>query len=271
MKNSSSVAILLAITLLVMPSNGHSEEQEVFIDAVVASVNGVPITLTDVSKRAGGTVPHSLSEAARDEKIQLTLQQMITEQLLRAEATERRLGVSNEELNRYLERVAEQNGMTIAEFETALAEEHKTLKDYREQVEVDILRTKLAGALMREGITVGENEINQYIDEHPEYHSEGAKLKLRQILIEKREDNRESAIAQLTKIRAGIDSLESFVKAVQEYSEGAEVDDDGLIGVLSEEELSADIFDALFKLKEGSVSDVVETSGGFHLFYLEAR
>jgi parvulin-like peptidyl-prolyl isomerase len=246
-------------------------EEEIFVDGIVASVNGVPITLSEVVARTGGSFPTSLSAASRDEKIQFTLQQMITEQLLRAEAQERRLNVSSEEVNRYVHRIAEQNGITVQEFEDALQREGKTLALYREQIEVEILRTKLARALMRDGITVGEQEIKAYIQDHKDLSGEGAKLKLRQILLPKGSLSKEDAYAKLEEIRAKVSSQEEFADAAALHSQSPEAAEGGLLGVLSEEDLRGPIFDALFKLPEGTVSEVVESGRGYHLFYVETR
>ncbi|MCI5064288.1 peptidylprolyl isomerase [bacterium] len=249
----------------------HGQDGELFLDAVVASVNGDPITLTEVSKRAGVPTPRSLSEAANNEQIQFTLQQMVTEHLLKAESRERRIGVSNDELNRYVMRVAQQNAMTVDEFEAALKEEGKALESYRTQVEMDILRTKLASAIMREGITVGENEIDSYIEEHPEFQNDGAKIKIRQILLEKKSNEEEVARKKLNELRADISTLEEFQEAASRYSEGPEAAEGGALGVFSEEELSGEIFDALFQLPEDSLSEVIETGRGYHLFFIEKR
>lgn len=272
----SCLLSLLSTTLLfcsvgIIASPAQAEDSEVFVDAIVASVNGIPITLTDVVKRAGVPYPSSLSAASQDERIQFTLQQLITEQLLRAEAQERRLSVSPEELDRYIERVAQQNGLTPAEFEDALKAENKTLTDYKQTVEIDILRTKLASSLLRQGITVGDKEIDEYMEQHAEFGSEGSKIKLRQILLSKSKHSAANAKEELLKIKASTEDLDDFVEAAQKYSDGPEAEEGGLLGVFQEEELSGDIFDALFKLKSNSLSDIVETPQGYHLFYVETR
>lgn len=241
------------------------------LDAVVASVDNVPITLTDVVERARVAYPSSLSDAAQSDSVQAALQQIISEHLLRAESRERRIGVSNDELNTYIVRLAEQNGLSRREFERALDKQDTTIEQLQEQVEVDILRTKLANQIMREGTSVGEQEIDEYLSEHPEFTSGGAKMKLRQIVLYRDRVSQQKAQETFSSLTGRISTLEDFTREASQISHGPEAIDGGLLGVLSEEELHGAIFEALFKLPERTVSPLIETSVGFHLFFIESR
>ncbi|MGA1191840.1 MAG: peptidylprolyl isomerase [Bdellovibrionota bacterium] len=263
------MVILIAHLLLAhfTPSLVHAD----LLDAVVASVDNVPITLTDVVERARIEYPSSLSDAAQSESVQAALQQIISEHLLRAESRERRIDVSDDEINIYVSRLAEQNGLSRPEFERALNKQNATIEQLKAQVEIDILRTKLANQIMREGTSVGEQEIDEYLSEHPEFTSSGAKMKLRQIVLYRDRISLQEAQETFSAVTGRISTLQDFQREASQISHGPESSDGGLLGVLSEEELHGAIFDALFTLPEQTVSPLIETSVGFHLFFIENR
>ena len=253
--------------VLIAPSLAHAD----LLDAVVASVDNVPITLTDVVERARIEYPSSLSDAAQSEAVQAALQQIVSEHLLRAESRERRIGVSDDEINIYINRLAEQNGLSRREFESALNKQNTTIEQLQEQVEIDILRTKLANQIMREGTSVGEQEIDDYLSQHPEFTSSGAKMKLLQIVLYRDRVSLQEARETFSSLTGRVSTLEDFKREASQISHGPEAVEGGLLGVLSEEELHGAIFEALFKLPEQTVSPLIETSVGFHLFFIENR
>jgi len=253
--------------VLTAPSLAHAD----LLDAVVASVDNVPITLTDVVERARIEYPSSLSDAAQSEAVQAALQQIVSEHLLRAESRERRIGVSDDEINIYINRLAEQNGLSRREFESALNKQNTTIEQLQEQVEIDILRTKLANQIMREGTSVGEQEIDDYLSQHPEFTSSGAKMKLLQIVLYRDRVSLQEARETFSSLTGRVSTLEDFKREASQISHGPEAVEGGLLGVLSEEELHGAIFEALFKLPEQTVSPLIETSVGFHLFFIENR
>lgn len=263
------MAVIIAHLPLVLtaPSLAHAD----LLDAVVASVDNVPITLTDVVERARIEYPSSLSDAAQSEAVQAALQQIVSEHLLRAESRERRIGVSDDEINIYINRLAEQNGLSRREFESALNKQNTTIEQLQEQVELDILRTKLANQIMREGTSVGDQEIDDYLSDHPEFTSSGAKMKLRQIVLYRDRVSQQEARETFSSLTERVSTLEDFKREATQISHGPEAVEGGLLGVLSEEELHGAIFEALFKLPEQTVSPLIETSVGFHLFFIENR
>jgi len=241
------------------------------LDAVVASVDNTPITLTDVVQRSGVAYPTSLSDAAQNQQIQNALQQLITEHLLRAESRDRRIGVSDDEIQLYIDRLAQQNGLSRETFERALQEQNTTIEQLQEQVEIDILKTKLANQIMREGTSIGEQEINEYLAQHPELKTGGTKMKLRQIVLYRERQSETAAKETLERVRSDASSLDDFKREASKISHGPESVDGGLLGVLSEEDLHGAIFEALFELPEQQVSSIIETPLGFHLFFIENR
>ncbi len=247
------------------------EAEEVLIDTVVASVNGKPITLRELSGRLRPPREMTLREASKDPEVRYILDMLIMERLIHDEAERRRLSASDSEVERYIDEIATRNGLDRNAFENALKEEGRSLPLYRRQVETDILRSKLVADLMNSLPAISEKEIENYLDEHPELKGDGTKLKLRQIFLPATEENLSEIRERMEDLLSKLEDGERFENLAREYSEGVEAKEGGSLGVVSESDLSATIFDAVFSLEEGEASDIVKTPAGLHIFLVEKR
>jgi len=244
---------------------------EVVIDSVVASVDGKPITLHDLENRLQQPRKLSLKEAAADVEVRHILDSAIMERLIEAEAENRKLKVSDAELIAYIEEVARRNQLTAEAFAMAVKAQNRDWETYREQIRIDILRTKLTSQLAQSGLGVTEDEIKTYLEEHPEYSKAGSKLRLRQIFISFQGRSQDEAHKRMNEARAKVEQGASFAKTAAEYSDGPEASEGGLLGVVAEEDLSGAIFDAVFSLKQGQMSQIVAGEDGLRAFWVERR
>lgn len=241
------------------------------IDAVLASVNGKPITLQDVCSQLAPPRRLTLQEAAMDLEARRVLDALITQSLIEAEAEQRKLKVSDDELNFYIDEVARRNKLSRAGFEEALKGQGLDPAAYRDQVRVEILKSKLAGQVANSGIGVTKEEVDEYLRQHPQLSKSGAKTKLRRILVSFNFRSPEEAHARIEEIRQALMAGGDFGDLARSYSDGAEASEGGSLGVVAEEDLNPGFFDAVFAAKEGEMTRVVEAPDGLHLFYVEKR
>ena len=244
---------------------------EFIVDAVVASVNGKPITLADVSARLGAQPPLELGDFNSNQKARQALDSMIFERLIEEEATNRKIRVTESEVDGYMDEVAKKNQMNRSQFETALRSHAQRVDVYREQVKADILRSRLVSQLMQQGAAVTEADIEVYLKEHPALTRAGSKVKLRQIVVSNTARTPEDALGRANEARKLIEDGKSFARVAEAYSDGAEASDGGSLGVVAEEELSPKVFEALLSVKEGEATPVVELPDGYRLFLVEKR
>jgi len=245
--------------------------EEILIDSVVASVNGEPITLRDIESRLGRASQVSLTQLRNSSDARFVLDQLIQEQLVRAEAEQRQVEVTQLEVDRYINEVMSRNNLSEEGLKEALAREDRTIDEYRAQIEMDILQTKLASAIFRGGVTVSDQEVENFLAENPSFHRNNSKIKLRQIFISTQQRSEAEAEEILGGLKQQLSSGSSFERLAREHSESFEAEDGGLLGVLSEEDLSSEIFDAVFPLRKGESSEMVRSASGYHLFYVEDR
>ncbi|RIL09037.1 MAG: hypothetical protein DCC75_07480 [Proteobacteria bacterium] len=241
------------------------------LDTVLASVGDKPITLSDLGKRLEPPRTLSAQDAASDPQARDTLEIMIFETLIEEEAEARRLKVDEQDLNEYLEEVAARNNMSRDNFEQALKEQNRSLDDYKQRVRIDILRSRLAGQVTQSGTGVSEEEIRNYLTEHPEFSKSGSKLKLSQIFVSLEGRSEEDAAARIKEIQAKLEDGEDFSDLAKEYSDAPDAQEGGSLGILAEEDISRALFDSIYGLDEEEVSAPIESPAGIRLVRLDKR
>lgn len=252
------------------PRPSAAAPTEIVVDTVVASVNEKPITLRDVEERVGSGAL-TIKQAAEDPQVRRAVDLLIFERLVEAEAAARKIAVTDGEVDRYVEEIAKRNNLSVDGFKSALAAEKRDFTEYRRQIRLDIIRTRLTAAVVQSGVAVTQAEVEQYLSEHPELSRSGAKLKLRQIFIDGSRHTASEAERSLEAARARIAAGEDFRAVAAAVSESPDKTDGGLLGVVAEKDLSAEIFDAVFALKTGEVSPITRTPQGYHLFWVDER
>jgi peptidyl-prolyl cis-trans isomerase SurA len=245
--------------------------REIFLDAVVASVDGKPITLLEIESHLATPRTLSLSEAAQDMEARQVLDSLIQLRLIEAEAETRKLKVSDEDINNYVNEVSRRNKLSPQALEQALIGQNKTMADYREEVRIDILRARLTSQLAQSGFGVTRQEVEKYIKEHPEFSKSGSKSKLRQIFVSFQGKTPEEAKVKIDLALQELNKGTQFSSVASQYSEGPEAAEGGSLGVVAEGDLSPAVFDAVFSTKPGEISPVVEGPDGLKVFYVEKR
>jgi parvulin-like peptidyl-prolyl isomerase len=241
------------------------------VDLVAASVDGKPITLHDVSARLGLSTPLSASEFASNARAQETLQLLINERLIEEQASSRNISVSDAEVDRYIGEVASRNGMSRSDFESSLSIRQIPLAQYRAQVRTEIMRSRLIGQLSEEGAAVTDADVERFVRENPTLSKSGSKVRLRQIVIARRNRGESEVESRSREILEALDSGRSFEDVAQEYSDGPEASDGGLLGVVAEEDLAPPVFEALLTIDKGSVSPAVALPDSVRIFKVEER
>lgn len=245
------------------------------IDAVIATVDEHPITLSDLGKRLSPPRKMSLSQVGSDEEARLALDRLIFEKLIHLESEKRNVHVSDDEINSYVEEVAKRNGLEISDFEAALKKEGRNLADYKEEIKLQILRSKIASNYVRATSAVTDEEVDAYIKEHNitanSQPSDVTQVRLSQILISKEKHSPEEAKKILGQISDALSEGRSFEELARKYSDSPEGAEGGSLGLIAEKDLSPEIFDATVGIVPGNVSGVITTDNGYRLVRLDER
>lgn len=116
-----------------------------------------------------------------------------------------------------------------------------------------VLARKYATDTLQEKMKVTDAEIDSYLASHPEADTDKA--------------NRAKAEEVLRRARAG----EDFGKLAQEFGSDGTKDKGGDLGWFGPGQMNAEFEKAAYALKPGEISDVVQTSFGYHIIKMEER
>lgn len=265
--------LLLSFFVFLIPANETiAQNQQVqMIDTVVASVDGKPITLQDLSRRMTPPRNLTLAEAAADAQAQNVLNQMILEEVILAEGEAKKMQVSDSDIESYIDEIASRNHMSRPEFELALKKEGMTIDKYRKDVRFEILKSRLASIFVKGNVSVTDDEVEKFLEERVGRSDGTNQIQLRQIMIFSANKSPGEARARIGEAKEALSRGEEFSQVAARLSESPDKKDGGLLGIMAEKDLNPEIFDAIFPLKEGEVSGIIETGDGFRIFKIEKK
>jgi len=230
---------------------------------VLARVNQEQITVDEFNREFKELISEPGKETKqanlRDLK-QAYLDQMVERKILVQEA--RRLGmkVSQEELNQaMLEIKMDYPGEGFGE---KLGLKGMTLEEWEVRLEEKLLAEKMIRSILHYRGEINEKEALQYYETHISSFQLKPKVRVRQIIVA----DGEEAIQILKRLKKG----ESFEKLAVKKSLGPERIKGGDLGYFSQGERPAE-FDYVFSMEVGTISDVIKSPYGYHIFKLEEK
>lgn len=224
-------------------------------DALVAEVNGEPITRADVRAHlmAGGRRGGAASRAP--------VEQLVEKRLLLQRFRETGEYVSEGRVERFVEFVRRQYGGQ--DLDAVMKEEgidrEQWLKAMRETLEIELLLEREVYS----GLSVSEAEIAAYYERNREKFRVGRRWRIRQIIVGSRK--------VASELRKRILDGESFASLARRHSRGPERDAGGDLGYFERGELPENIESVVKSLKRGGTSRVFKSPLGFHLLEVSER
>ncbi len=244
------------------------------LDRVVAKVNSDIITLSTVEDKVAiiqerGVLPGA-SEA---EMMQLAVDVIIEEKLQLQEGKRLKLPIEEENVLKAIDEIREKNHLSEKDIGEMLKREKSTMEQYKTRIRDQMLMSKVVSYQLRNRINIGEKEIKLYYTTHQKDFYIVEQVHPRHILfileenipeVEKQK-KRQLAMEVLKKIRDGA----NFSEMAKKYSEDVSASAGGDLGFIERGKMVKAFEDAIFKLRNGEVSGIVETPNGLHIIKLE--
>jgi len=250
------------------------------LDRIVAVVNKEVITQFDLTDRASRVLKdlqrRGTSSVNREEIEHQVLERLIVEKVQLQYARETGMRVDDLELDRTVNRVAENNKLSLTEFRQRLEGDAIPFDKFREELRNEILLTRLRDREVTSKLTVSEGEIDNLIQEQSEKTETGTEYNVAHILVRvpeqatppQVEGRRSRAEEVLKRLKEGTD----FAQLAATYSDSPDALQGGVIGWRSQQRLPELFVEALAGLKPGGVSAVFRSPAGFHVIkLLDAR
>ncbi|GGY36473.1 chaperone SurA [Bacterioplanes sanyensis] len=261
---------LLLTTLVGTPSWAKPQP----IDRVVAVVDEGIIMASELQQRlamlkqqnAGAQLPPD--EVLRKQ----VLERMVVESIQLQMADRAGIRISDAQLNDALQRIAAQNGMSLAQFRQAMAAEGTPFSLAREQIRDEMRVSRVQRFQVGERVQISEQDIDYFLASELGKMTSAAEYELSHILvsvpeaaspadIQAAEEKAQNLISQLNQ---GAD----FRQLAIAESAGRNALNGGELGWRKEAQLPGIFAQVVPKLSIGEVSQPVRSSSGFHLVKL---
>lgn len=234
----------------------------------LATVNGEPVLLVDFRKaldmeewKFGMEV--GLTEKRLQQLKTRVLDSLLKDRLLLQEADKRKIAVSDAEVGESLDRVRK-SYPNRGDFEKLLQSRGIKLEDFRGERLKELRIRKLMESVAQEQLLLTEERLKKYYDEHRADFHHPDQVRARQIVT----DSEEKAES----VRALLEGGMSFEEVAGKYSLSPDRKKGGDLGWFGRGEMPVEFEQACFRLKANTLSPVVKTPYGFHLFeVLEKR
>lgn len=237
-------------------------------DRIVAVVNADLIMQSDVRRELAPEQERMRQQYRGEELAQrlktaeyMALTKMIERRLQLQEAKAKSVDISDQEVKQAIQQMKQQ-GETVDE------KDPLSLSNVRDQLTL----LKVVDREVRSGVMVGDAEMKRYYKEHQTRFALPEEYTLSQILIQPRSaDTTAEALEKARIVIAELKRGEKFEDAALRYSDGPNASRGGRLGLVRQGELLPAIERAIASLVPGGISEIVETSDGFHIVRVDER
>jgi peptidyl-prolyl cis-trans isomerase SurA len=251
----------------------------VVLDRIVAVVNNEVITRADLDKRYAAAALQLTRQGTplppRTALEKQILDRLITDRVQLQLAKETGLRVDDAELDRAIQRIAQENKITLEQMRATLDKDGVPFPRFREDIRDQIILSRLRQREVDNRIMVSEGEIESFISAQQGLAGRGEQFNLSHILvtipenagpqqIQARRDRAEQALQQL---RTGAD----FRQVAAAFSEAPDALEGGAMGWRDGARLPTLFLEALKTLQVGAVSPLLRSANGFHIIRLNER
>ena len=249
------------------------------LDRVVAVVNDEAVTQYDIEEAKRIVLQQlkqqNVQQPAPDVLDKQLLERLVTERALLQYAKESGIKVDDTQVERAIQRIAEDNKITVDALRQALAKDNVPYTKYRDDVRNEIVIQRLREREVDNRITVSDVEVEQYLATIKAQSGGEAEYRLAHILVLVPEQ------ASSTQIEAKKRRAEEALKSVSEgtdfgqvaagFSDAGDALSGGNLGWRPGARLPTVFAEAVRGMKVGEVSPVLRSAAGFHIVKLLER
>ena len=245
---------------------------------MVAVVNDEVITHKDLDIRVKRAEAQMLRDGItpppRNELEKQMLERMVTDLALYVHAKNTGLRVDDIELNRAIERIAQDNKMVPEQLRVALEREGVPFSRFREDIRGDIIKARLRDREVNDKIIITENEVDGLL-KAPQQAGANDEFNISHILVRVPESASPDQInARQTRAREVLNQLQKgvdFRQVSAGFSDTPDALQGGNLGWRRAAQLPTLFTEALIRMKPGEVRELLRSANGFHVIKLNER
>jgi len=251
-KNAVYITLCLAAFALIGCSRAAEESR-----LPVARVGRHTITQEEYKSALSRLIPpeydgggEDLKELKRD-----LINQLIEERLILDQARVMGITVSDGELEEQISAIENEYG--DESFEEAIKEQYGSTARWKDEIRKRLIKRKVIENVVGSAEPPGEDAARRYYREHSKEYDVPLQVHARMIVVSSEEE------ALDIKKRLNVSN---FAEVAREVSLSPDRDTGGDLGFFARGEMPKEFEDVVFTMKPGTISPVVKTPYGFHIF-----
>lgn len=235
-----------------------------------AIVNGDVITDTDIAHRLALVLMANGGRIDEAERQRLRLQivrNLIDEKLQLQEAAENDIRIPESEVQRSMDRIAQNFKRTPAQFEAYLAQNGSSANSLKAQVRAELAWSRVLRRKVEPLVNVGDDEVQAVVDKlnaakgKDEFH-------VGEIFLSATPENIDAVMEDAARIVGQVRGGASFVAYARQFSEASTAGLGGDLGWVRSEQLNDVVAPVLAGMQPGQVSDPIAVTGGVYIVSL---
>jgi len=275
-----TTVFLLWVLVLVTPIALAQKPRKIkTIDSIVAVVNDDVITRVDLTERTNLAIRQLQKQGTplppRGVLERQVLERLIADRIQLQYAKQTGLRVDDVELDRALNRIAQDSRLSIQQMRETLERDGVPFDKFKEDIRNQIVLSRLREREVDNKIVVSEGEIDNFINTQRAQQGKNDEYNVSHILIvvpeqaspEQIQQRRGRAEQVLAELKRGAD----FRQVAATYSDAPDALQGGQIGWRDSTRLPTIFVDALRKMRVGGVSPILRSANGFHVIRLNDK
>jgi peptidyl-prolyl cis-trans isomerase C len=267
------MTMLIGFLAVVLPAWGDMEKRQA--EGGAAVVNGTTITREEFDREAlriqgallGRGKPLTCAQIASVSKE--IIESLIRREILYQESRKAGIKIDKKDIDREIDALKKQF-LSDAEYQNELIRKNLSEDMLRAHVEQTLLVQKYVERQFLEKVDVADADLTAYYESHLYLFKQPLQVRVSHIFIQcdpkweasRKQEARRKADQILKDLKKGKD----FASLAREYSDGPTRTTGGELGYIKVGQLERQLERAIFNLKPGELSDIIETDYGFHLF-----
>ncbi|MGM0593865.1 MAG: peptidylprolyl isomerase, partial [Pseudomonadota bacterium] len=269
------IPILILLSALTAPLHAAVEQ----INGIAAVVNNDVITWNELDRRVD-TISQQLRQRGNQLPPQEALQKQVLERLIMEKLQlerARQLGidVKDEQLNRIIDNIARENGMSLTQFRRALKADGVSFAFFREQIRDEVRISRLKSNQVDNRVNVTPQEVDAFLEKRKGQSDQDTEYRLRHILValsgNAGPDEVQQARARAEQLLEQLEQGESFSQVAIAHSDGQQALEGGDLGWRRIGQLPTLFADEISAMEPGEISPIIRSSSGFHILQLEEK
>ena len=269
---------LIASAILAL-SSSFAFAEPIALDRVAVVVNESIIMSSEVDHRIRDIRAQLTARNAQlppaDVLANQVKEQLIIESIQLQLAERQGIRVSDSELNNTMNRIAQQNNLSLSDFRKALISEGRDYQQVRDQILRELIISRVQQSNVNRRVSVTDQEVQNYLNSDLAKNQDRSEYLLSNILVAlpspASPDQIKTAQERANQLKTELDQGANFADLAVRSSDAPNALNGGDLGWRKAQELPTQIFSAVSGLANGDVSKVVRTPSGFNLLQLRER